>query len=84
MYTGGTDSTLSVVCTFMLGVISNPEAQTKAQAELDAVLSPGELPQFHDQDRLPYVMALFKETLRWKNVTPLGWRPFSFMCYPSR
>ncbi|KAF9016760.1 cytochrome P450 [Hymenopellis radicata] len=78
MYTGGTDSTLSVVSTFILAMIANPGAQARAQAEIDAVLQ-GELPTFldygdggRDGGRLPYVTALVKEVFRWKNVTPLG------------
>ncbi|KAK0486576.1 cytochrome P450 [Armillaria novae-zelandiae] len=72
MYTGGTDSTVSVLCTFILAMLANPEAQRKAQDEIDTVLGPGELPQFADEVSLPYVSAVVKEVLRWKNVTPMG------------
>ncbi len=48
-----------------------PEAQKKAQEELDRVLN-GRLPYFRDEKDLPYVAALVKEVLRWKPVTPLG------------
>ena len=30
------------------------------------------LPTFEDRDKLPYVAALFKEVLRWHQVTPIG------------
>ncbi|KAK0440601.1 cytochrome P450 [Armillaria borealis] len=72
MYTGGTDSTVSVLCTFMLAMLANPEAQRKAQEEIDAVLGSGELPRFADEVSLPFVSAVVKEVLRWKNVTPMG------------
>jgi len=49
-----------------------PEAQEKAQAEIDAVIGNSRLPTFHDQSSLPYVNALIKETLRWQNVNPSG------------
>ena len=49
-----------------------PEAQKKAQAELDAVIGPDRLPTFEDRDSLPYVNALLKETIRWHPVLPLG------------
>ena len=49
-----------------------PEAQKKAQAELDAIVGPNRLPDFNDRDSLVYVNALVKECFRWHNVTPLG------------
>lgn len=49
-----------------------PEAQRKAQAELDAVVGPTRLPDFADQKSLPYVSALTKELLRWHVVAPIG------------
>ena len=49
-----------------------PEAQTKAQAELDAVIGPHRLPELSDRPHLPYVNALIKETMRWQLVSPLG------------
>ena len=49
-----------------------PEAQKRAQAELDQVLGGDRLPNFSDKDRLPYVHALLKEVLRWIPVLPLG------------
>ncbi len=49
-----------------------PNAQKKAQAELDAVVGTGRLPEFSDRTSLPYVGALVKELLRWHCGTPLG------------
>ena len=45
--------------------------QRKAQAELDAVVGQGQLPDFADRARLPYMNALVLELLRWHPV-PLG------------
>ena len=50
----------------------NPEIQAKAQAEIEAVVGTDRLPTLEDRERLPYVHALFLETLRWNNVAPLG------------
>ncbi|GAW07580.1 cytochrome p450 [Lentinula edodes] len=72
MYTGATDSTVSVLSTFILAMLANPEALKRAQEEIDSVVQSGEFPRFSDQERLPYVTAIVKETMRWKNVTPLG------------
>ena len=51
---------------------AHPEVQKRAQAELDAVVGPNRLPEFEDQDSLPYICALTKELLRWRTVVPLS------------
>ena len=53
-------------------MLANPEAQRKAQTEIDAVTGGKNLPDFDDEAAMPYVSALVKEVLRWKNVTPMG------------
>ena len=50
----------------------HPKAQKQAQAELDAVVGPGRMPDFGDWKSLVYVDALIKEVLRWHTVAPLG------------
>ncbi|PPR01466.1 hypothetical protein CVT24_001870 [Panaeolus cyanescens] len=70
-YLAGADSTLSAVKTFFLAMILYPEAQRRAQEELDSVLC-GRLPEFSDRDSLPYINALVNENLRWKLVTNVG------------
>ncbi|KAJ7894417.1 cytochrome P450 [Mycena olivaceomarginata] len=72
VYSAGSDTTASVLETFVLGMLANPEAQKRAQAEIDSVVGHGNLPDFVDQPALPYVSAIVKETLRWKNVTPIA------------
>ncbi|KAJ7090364.1 cytochrome P450 [Mycena belliarum] len=72
MYTAGTGTTVSALGTFILALLSNPEAQKKAQAEIDSVIGPDRLPDFSDEPNLPYVVALMKESLRWRNVTPIA------------
>ncbi|KAJ7146683.1 cytochrome P450 [Mycena epipterygia] len=72
MYAGGADTTVSALGTFILGMLVNPEAQKKAQAELDSVIGHGQLPDFTDEASLPYVSAIVKEVLRWKNVTAVA------------
>ncbi|KAA1465965.1 cytochrome P450 [Dentipellis sp. KUC8613] len=72
LYSGGADTTVSAIYTFFLAMTLFPEAQRKAQAEIDAVVGHDRLPNFHDRERLPYVDALVKEVLRWNPVVPLG------------
>ncbi|PPQ95248.1 hypothetical protein CVT26_014939 [Gymnopilus dilepis] len=72
MYSSGSDNTVSTILGFFLAVLSNPEAQAKAQKEIDSVIANGELPTFEDRDSLPYVTALVTEVLRWCLSSPLG------------
>ncbi|KAJ7160593.1 cytochrome P450 [Mycena crocata] len=72
IYVGVTDSTAASIQSFFLGMLANPEAMRAAQAEIDAVVKPGFLPSFDDEESLPYVSAIVKETLRWNNATPIA------------
>ena len=49
-----------------------PEVQKKAQAEIDTIIGPNRLPDFHDRPSLPYINAVIKESARWNVVLPLG------------
>ncbi|KAJ7153311.1 cytochrome P450 [Mycena filopes] len=72
IYLGGADTTVSVCASFVLGMLANPEAQRKAQAEIDSVCNGKRLPAFEDEAVMPYVGAIVKESLRWKNVVPMA------------
>ncbi|KAJ7460263.1 cytochrome P450 [Mycena latifolia] len=72
MFAGGADTTISSLGTFVLAMLVNPDAQRRAQAEIDSITGGKYLPDFGDEASLPYVSALVKEVLRWKNVTPLA------------
>lgn len=49
-----------------------PEAQKKAQQEIDTVVGGKRLPNYDDWNSLPYTEALLREVLRWRPVLPLG------------
>ena len=49
-----------------------PEAQKKAQVEIDSVIGTNRLPTYTDRDSLPYIEALVKEVFRWHVTLPLG------------
>jgi Cytochrome P450 len=51
-----------------------PEAQRCGQEEIDSVLGHGHVPQFGDEDALPYLKAMLHELLRWACPAPLGQR----------
>ncbi|KAF9447305.1 putative CyP450 monooxygenase [Macrolepiota fuliginosa MF-IS2] len=68
----GADTSVASNLIFLLALVLYPEAQQKAQDEIDAVVGRDRLPDFRDQPNLPYVNALCKEVMRWQNVTPLA------------
>ena len=57
---------------FFRAMLENPDVQTRAQKEIDAVVSRGHLPDFSDEKALPYITAVLKETIRWWPVAPIG------------
>jgi len=48
-----------------------PEAQRKAQEEIDRVIGRDRLPTFEDRDSLPYTVAIYREVMRLWPPTPL-------------
>ncbi|KZV68656.1 cytochrome P450 [Peniophora sp. CONT] len=66
------DTTMSALLMFLLAMLYAPEAQKRAQQELDSVTGGHRLPEFSDRTSLPYIDALVKEVLRWQSVVPLG------------
>jgi len=69
---GGSESTSTVMAWWALAMIAYPETQSRAHAEIDAVVGRERLPTFADYPRLPYVRAMVKEILRWKPAAPLA------------
>jgi cytochrome P450 len=74
-YLAGGDTTMSSLLAFFLAMLVYPEVQTNAQAEIDRVVGKDRLPEFDDQENLPYVQAVVSECLRWLPVTPTGIPP---------
>ena len=61
-----------------------PELQKKAQAEIDTVVGPKRLPDFHDRPSLPYINTVVKESLRWSLISSLGMPFVSSLLLTSR
>ncbi|THH33199.1 hypothetical protein EUX98_g986 [Antrodiella citrinella] len=70
IYAGGAETTVGQTHGLFLLLMLNPEAQKKAQEELDRVVGPERLPDFSDRDNLPYVEAFLKEATRLHTLTP--------------
>jgi cytochrome P450 len=65
--------TVSTLQVFFLAMRMYPEAQQKAQAQIDEVVGNKRLPEFSDIQNLPYIQAIVLELFRWQPITPLGW-----------
>ena len=74
---------MATLLSFALHMLESPEIAKRAQLELDSVLEPGKLPEFDDEDRLPYTMAVVKETVRMYPAAPVVRPPFVGVWFSS-
>ncbi|CAE6439609.1 unnamed protein product [Rhizoctonia solani] len=80
VFAAGTDTSATALVNFIAAMVVNPEAQLKAQAEVDSVLGyASRLPTISDEAQMPYVRNLILELLRWHPVAPTGGAPHA--CY---
>ncbi|THG95716.1 hypothetical protein EW026_g5985 [Hermanssonia centrifuga] len=68
----GSDTVSSAAQSFVLMMLNHPAVLAKAREEIDAVVGGGRLPNFEDQDHLPYIVACIKETLRRHSPIIMG------------
>jgi hypothetical protein len=76
----GLDSFIYCICSQIQSALSiafwcvalHPDAQKRAQDEIDRVVGTERLPNFEDRESLPYNEALWRETLRWRPALPVG------------
>ncbi|KAH9028797.1 cytochrome P450, partial [Lactarius hengduanensis] len=71
-FAGGSDSSAAALSWWMLAMVTYPDVQKCAQAELDSVVGRTRIPKFSDFQHLPYIRAMVKEMLRWRPMDPLG------------
>ncbi|KAG6849544.1 hypothetical protein H0H93_007559, partial [Arthromyces matolae] len=57
--------TLAAIASCILALLHNPSIVQKTRKEIDRVVGPNRLPY------LPYVKAITKEPLRWRDVAPI-------------
>ncbi|KAI1191509.1 putative cytochrome P450 oxidoreductase OrdA-like protein [Nemania serpens] len=72
LYMGGADTSVHTLTSFFLTMTLFPDAQRKAQEEIDLVVGTSRLPVLSDRASLPYVNAVLMEALRWHPVAPMG------------
>ena len=68
----GSDTSAMNVDSFVLYMLNHPHVLAKARAEVDDVVGVERMPEFDDEERLPYLVACIKELLRHRPATPLG------------
>ncbi|KAJ5669213.1 hypothetical protein N7462_010283 [Penicillium macrosclerotiorum] len=69
---GGSDTTASVILSFIHALTKWPEVLKKAQAEVDTVIGEDRSPVWKDYNRLPYIATIVKEAMRWRPAVPLA------------
>ncbi|ETS87749.1 hypothetical protein PFICI_01577 [Pestalotiopsis fici W106-1] len=70
----GGDNTRMTINTFIMAMLSHPDAQKKARQEVDRVCTEGDslrLPRMSDLTEMPYIAAMIKEALRWRPTVPI-------------
>ena len=73
--------TVATLQCFFLAMTLFPDAQKRAQDEIDRVVGKERFPSFRDREQLPYINALVKEVLRWDAVGPTGTVIFEIASY---
>lgn len=64
--------TAATIDNLVLAMMLYAEVQAKAHEELDRVIGRTHMPDFSDEDNLPYIRAICTEVLRWRVVAPAG------------
>lgn len=72
LYGAAADTTAITLTCFTAAMIQYPKVQKKAQEEIDRVIGTNRLPTITDREKLPYLNAVVKETLRWWPIAPMG------------
>ncbi|KAK7052035.1 putative cytochrome P450 [Favolaschia claudopus] len=68
---GGSDTTASYLQSLILALVAYPDAQRKAQEEIDRVIGSHRMPTLNDLEEMPYIRAMILENHRWRPVAPM-------------
>ena len=66
----GSDTTSSMLLSFVLAMIANPSDLQKAQQELDRVCGVLKSPSSQDLNNLPYIRAIMTEVRKSRSLAP--------------
>ena len=78
MLEAGSDTTASSLQIFLLYMLANPRCLKLAQHEIDDVVGSDRMPTWDDEEKLPYVVACIKESMRIRPAGTAGMRPKSY------
>jgi cytochrome P450 len=67
---GGSDTTSITTIAFIQAMALYPKAQAEAQRSIDDIIGSDRTPTWNDFSKLPYIVMVVKETLRWRPVMP--------------
>ncbi|KAK7052015.1 putative cytochrome P450 [Favolaschia claudopus] len=68
---GGSDTTSFYLQSLILALVAYPDAQRKAQEEIDRVVGGHRMPTLDDLEEMPYIRAMILENHRFRPVAPL-------------
>lgn len=63
---------ISTLLSFFLLLMKHPEAQARAQQEIDEVIGCERLPDYSDRGKLPFVNSIMKEVIRCCPPIPMS------------
>ncbi|CAE6515911.1 unnamed protein product [Rhizoctonia solani] len=69
---GGSDIVAGAISTTILALLEDTRSQDRARREIDSIYDEDTLPRWDDEQRMPFVRAIIKETLRWRPPIPSG------------
>ncbi|GFO14273.1 cytochrome p450 2u1 [Plakobranchus ocellatus] len=72
LFAAGTETVATTIVWCVLYILCNPGVQVKIHEELDRELGREKLPTMADQERLPYLAAVIKETQRLASIVPFS------------
>jgi cytochrome P450 len=70
MYQAGVDTTQTTIAFCILSLLANPHMIKNIQAEIDSFTHGSRLPDFEDEEQVPYLKAFIKEALRYWSFIP--------------
>ncbi|KAL1659945.1 cytochrome P450 [Schizophyllum commune] len=72
LYGAGLDTTVNALLFFFRTILDHSDVQSRAAAEMQNALAPGQLSILDDEQRLPYTTAVVLESLRYRPIAPQG------------
>ncbi|KAK1672380.1 cytochrome P450 [Colletotrichum godetiae] len=66
------DTSVAILCWFVVAMLTYPRVLHKAQAMVDEVVGQDRLPVYEDREKMPYVDAMIEEVMRWRPILPAG------------